>query len=67
MLMLTLSKTDSITEFCDDYLVFHVLSDRSIWVCFNMTLLAPPIESELFFSTGTFLNNYAVRDRKPHF
>ena len=24
----------------------------------------PPIESELFFSTGTFLNNYDVRDRK---
>ena len=27
-------------------------------------IIVPPIESELSFSTGTFLNNYDVRDRK---
>ena len=27
-------------------------------------IVVPPIESELSFSTGTFLNNYDVRDRK---
>ena len=38
ILILTLSNTDSITEFSADYLEFHVPSDRSIWVCFNITL-----------------------------
>ena len=32
-----------------------------------MTIIAPPIESELSISTGTFLNNYDVRDRKLKF
>ena len=27
-------------------------------------IIVPPIESELSVSTGTFLNNYDVRDRK---
>ena len=30
-------------------------------------ILVPLIESELFFLTGTFLNNYDVRERKPIF
>ena len=30
-----------------------------------MKIIAPTIESEHSFSTGTFLNNYDVRDRKP--
>ena len=29
-----------------------------------MNMIAPPIESELSILTGTFLNNYDVRDRK---
>ena len=32
-----------------------------------MFIIVPPIESELSCSTGTFLNNYGIRDRKPTF
>ena len=30
-----------------------------------MKIIVPPIDSELSFLTGTFLNNYDVSDRKP--